>query len=134
MLNTTKEMYMITLTDAAKAQIETLCKNNDIYAVTLNMKGGGCAGFEYDWKTAQSKEEVEDSATIIEAGSGILAVGSESLLFLFGSTIDYKTSIIGSQFEIENPMAQSSCGCGVSINIDMDKVAQIDTSKIVEVK
>ena len=125
---------MITLTDAAKAQIETLCKNDDIYAVTLNMKGGGCAGFEYDWNTASSADEIDDNATIIEAGAGTLAISPESLLYLIGSVVDYKTSIIGSQFEINNPMAASTCGCGISVNIDMNKVAEVDTSKIVEVK
>jgi iron-sulfur cluster insertion protein len=125
---------MITLTDAAKAQIEMLCKNDDIYAVTLNMKGGGCAGFEYSWNTASSADEIDDNATIIDAGDGILAISPESLLYLIGSVIDYTVSIMGSQFEINNPMAASTCGCGISVNIDMNKVAEIDTSKIVEVK
>lgn len=115
---------MITLTNTAKTHIETLCENEEIYAVTLNMKGGGCAGFEYDWNTVSSADKLDKDATVIEAGSGMLAIGSHSLLYLVGSTVDYKTSVVGSQFEIENPMAASSCGCGVSVNIDMDKVAQ----------
>ena len=57
-----------------------------------------------------------------------------SLLYLAGSTIDYKTSIIGSQFEIDNPMSKSSCGCGVSINIDMDKLAEQEQILATELK
>ena len=39
----------VELTDSAKQQIDTLCKEHECYAVTLNVKGGGCAGFEYEW-------------------------------------------------------------------------------------
>ena len=88
---------MIELTESAKNQIEKLCKENNLYAVTLGMKGGGCAGFEYDWNAAKTKEELDENSTIIEAGEGLFAVEPMSLLYLMGSTIDYKTSIIGSQ-------------------------------------
>jgi len=117
---------MIELTDAAKSQIEKLCKENDVYAITLGMKGGGCAGFEYDWDAAKTAEDLDENSTIIEAGAGKFAVEPMSLLYIMGSTIDYKTSIIGSQFEVDNPMSKSSCGCGVSVNIDMDKVAEVE--------
>jgi iron-sulfur cluster assembly accessory protein len=98
------------------------------------MKGGGCAGFEYDWDTATERSDLEDDALIVEAGNGNLAVETMSLLYLAGSTIDYKTSIIGSQFEIDNPMSKSSCGCGVSINIDMDKLAEQEQILATELK
>jgi len=117
---------MIELTDAAKSQIEKLCKENDVYAITLGMKGGGCAGFEYDWDAVKTAEDLDENSTIVEAGEGKFAVEPMSLLYIMGSTIDYKTSIIGSQFEVDNPMSKSSCGCGVSVNIDMDKVAEVE--------
>jgi Fe-S cluster assembly iron-binding protein IscA len=43
-------------------------------------------------------------------------------MFLIGTTIDYKKEVFGSMFDIQNPNAQSSCGCGVSVNFDMDKL------------
>jgi len=52
-------MTICTLTDAAKQQIDTICKENEVYAVTLNMKGGGCAGFEYKWDTYDETEYLE---------------------------------------------------------------------------
>jgi iron-sulfur cluster assembly accessory protein len=125
---------MIELTEAAKNQVETLCKTNNVYAVTLGMKGGGCAGFEYDWDVVKTADELDENSTIVEAGEGHFAVEPMSLLYIMGSTIDYKTSIIGSQFEIDNPMSKSSCGCGVSINIDMDKVAEVENDLITEIK
>jgi len=125
---------MLSLTENASSQIEKLCNENNVFAVTLGMKGGGCAGFEYDWDVAKERSDLEDDALIIEAGDGNLAVESMSLLYLAGSTIDYKSTIIGSQFEIDNPMAKSSCGCGVSINVDMDKVAEQEQILATEIK
>jgi len=125
---------MIDLTEAAKNQVEKLCKDNNVYAITLGMKGGGCAGFEYDWDSATTAEDLAENSTIIEAGEGNFAVEPMSLLYLMGSTIDYKTSIIGSQFDVDNPMSKSSCGCGVSINLDMDKVAEAENNLITEIK
>jgi iron-sulfur cluster insertion protein len=108
---------MITLTPAANQQVSTLCKENECHAITLNIKGGGCAGFEYEWGTSQVDElQADDFA--IECDTGTFAISAHSLVFLAGSEIDYVKSIIGSTFEIRNPNAQSSCGCGVSINFD----------------
>jgi iron-sulfur cluster assembly accessory protein len=116
-------MSLVNLTPAAKLQIGKLCQENECYAITLNIKGGGCAGFEYEWGTAQV-EEIEDNDVMIECDTGSFVVGSHSLMFLIGSEIDYVKSIIGSQFEIRNPNAQSSCGCGVSVNFNMDNIPQ----------
>ena len=112
-------MSFLTLTDAAKTQIDTICKENEVYAVTLNMKGGGCAGFEYKWDFA-TENDFEQGDELIETGSGRLLIGGPSLMFLFGTEIDYVSQIFGSNFEIRNPNAKSSCGCGVSVNFDMD--------------
>ena len=100
-------MAAITVTPAANHQIGILCKENDCYAISLNIKGGGCAGFEYEWGTMQV-EEIEANDTVVCCDQGNFAVGAHSLMFLLGSTIDYTKSIIGSTFEIKNPNAQSS--------------------------
>jgi iron-sulfur cluster assembly accessory protein len=112
-------MSLITVTPRANHQIGKLCEEHNCYAITLNIKGGGCAGFEYEWGTAQVEELAADDF-LVECDLGNFVVGGHSLMFLAGSEIDYTKSIIGSQFEIRNPNAQSSCGCGVSVNFDMD--------------
>jgi iron-sulfur cluster assembly protein len=117
-------MSLITVTPSANHQIGKLCEEHDCYAITLNIKGGGCAGFEYEWGTAQV-DELEASDFLVECDLGNFVVGAHSLMFLAGSTIDYTKSIIGSNFEIRNPNAQSSCGCGVSVNFDMDKLPDL---------
>lgn len=117
-------MTICTLTDAAKQQIDNICEENNVYAVTLNMKGGGCAGFEYEWGTYATPEELLEDDTVFKTDNDCtFVIGSHSLMFLFGTEINYKKDIMGSMFEINNPNAQSSCGCGVSVNFDIDKLA-----------
>ena len=122
-------MGICTLTEAAQDRINTLCTENNRWAVSLNLKGGGCAGFEYDWQFL-SEEEVEQGDEIIETGNGRLVIGSHSLMFLIGTTIDYKQDIMGAMFDIQNPNAQSSCGCGVSVNFNMDKLEDLASPAI----
>jgi iron-sulfur cluster assembly accessory protein len=117
-------MNICTLTEAAKTQINAICDKNNVYGISLNLKGGGCAGFEYEWGTVSSESDVTAGDEVVTAGSGKFVIGSTSLMFLIGTEIDYVCSLVGSNFEIKNPNAASSCGCGVSVNFDMDKLAQ----------
>lgn len=111
-------MSICTLTEAAQDQINALCKQNDCYGISLNVKGGGCAGFEYDWGLVKSENDVDTQDEVISAGGGNLVIGVQSLIYLFGTRIDYVKDLFGSQFEITNPNAKSSCGCGVSVSFD----------------
>ena len=115
-------MSIITLTEAAQEQINALCKENNCYAISLDVKGGGCAGFEYDWGIVNNEEDATD-CELVDAGFGKLAVHRSSIFYLLGSEIDYVRSLIGAQFNISNPNAQSSCGCGVSVNFN-DSISQ----------
>ena len=112
-------MTICTLTDAAIIQIESLCKDLDVYAISLNLKGGGCAGFEYDWGTIKTQDELVDDDEVLNAGSGHFVIGGMSIMFLIGTEINYVKSLVGSNFEITNPNAQSACGCGVSVNFNI---------------
>ena len=124
-------MNICTLTESAKAHINAVCEENDCYAVSLDIKGGGCAGFEYDWGTIKSIDEVrplditmgEHTEYLINP-TGKFVIGSESMMFMFGTEIDYVRTIISSNFEIRNPNAKSSCGCGVSVSFDLNEVSQ----------
>lgn len=109
---------MIQVTPAANVQISKLCQEHNCYAITLGVKGGGCAGFEYEWGTAQV-EDIGPNDFGVECDMGMFVVNSHAVVFLAGSTIDYKKSIIGASFDIQNPNAQSACGCGVSVNFNV---------------
>lgn len=118
-------MNICTLTESAENQIDLLCKQHDCYAISLNLKGGGCAGFEYDWGIVKTSGDVESGDELISTSKhGRFLIGSHSVMFLIGTEVDYVSSLVGSNFEIRNPNAKSSCGCGVSVNFDMNKIPQ----------
>jgi len=116
-------MNICSLTESAKKQLDHLCNTNDCYAVSLNIRGGGCAGFEYVWDTIKESSEIMIGDEVLATDNqGKLVIGSHSLMFVVGTEIDYVTSIVGSNFEIKNPNAKSSCGCGTSITFDFDNL------------
>jgi len=116
-------MSILTLTPAAEKQIDTLCNENECYGISLNIKGGGCAGFEYDWGTITSPTDLEEGDEVVKTANGCaFVVGAHSLMFLIGTEVDYVKSLVGANFEIRNPNAQSACGCGVSVNFDMNNL------------
>jgi iron-sulfur cluster assembly accessory protein len=55
-----------------------------------------------------------------------------SLMYVYGSEIDYVTDVFQSQFVVNNPNAQSACGCGVSVNFDHQSLE--DNLQILELK
>ena len=59
----------MTLTDTAEKKIKELCSNNNKWAVRLGIKGGGCAGFSYDWGFAD-QGEMQDNDELIETEGG----------------------------------------------------------------
>lgn len=51
-------------------------------------------------------------------GQAKVVMDEPSLELLSGSTVDYTTELIGSQFKIvDNPRATSNCGCGTSFDV-----------------
>ena len=62
-------MSVCTLTPAAEAQIDKLCEENEVYGVSLNLKGGGCAGFEYDWDFVKTPEDLQKDDEVIKAAN-----------------------------------------------------------------
>jgi iron-sulfur cluster assembly accessory protein len=118
-------MNICTLTESAKKQIDYLCTEHNCYAITLNLKGGGCAGFEYEWGTINDPSELEPNDEVLSTdNNGKFVIGAYSIMFLVGTEIDYVKSLVGASFEIQNPNAKNSCGCGVSVNFDMDNIPQ----------
>lgn len=107
---------MITITDSAKEKINEICTDNNAYSVTLQLKGGGCAGFQYSWGIADTKEDITEDEEIFETGNGNLAIDIMSLAYMAGSEVDYVSDLMGSQFMINNPNAKSGCGCGASVS------------------
>jgi iron-sulfur cluster assembly accessory protein len=103
-----------TITESAAEHIQNMCKKHGVYAVSLSLKGGGCAGFEYTWGT-KDKQDIEQKDTVIKTGTGNLVIDSFSMPFLENTEIDYVTEMLGTKLVVRNPNVQSACGCGESI-------------------
>jgi iron-sulfur cluster insertion protein len=102
---------MITITESAHAKISDILaeESNPKLKVRAFVQGGGCSGFQYGFTL--DEEQNDDDFEI----DGVL-VDSMSMQYLSGAVIDYKNEIHGSQFVIQNPNAQSTCGCGSSFS------------------
>ena len=110
------EKQSITLTDGLVKKVKQLQEREGNPALMLRVAvtGGGCSGFQYDFSFADTAEEDD---TVFEKDGISVLVDDVSLGFMSSAVIDFKESIEGSRFQIDNPNAKASCGCGTSFSI-----------------
>ena len=109
---------MITLDETAKDKIIDLyIDENDpsIKGMRVFVQGGGCSGFSYGF-TWESEKNEDDFEIPIDDKIQVF-VDALSMQYLQGSTIKFKTELMGSNFVIENPNATNKCGCGSSFAV-----------------
>lgn len=106
-------MDVVTLTESAANQIKLIMKENREESAYLRIavQGGGCSGLSY---ALGFSHEVEEGDTMFEQFGIKMVVDKYSSPILQGTTIDYKESLMGGGFTIDNPNAISTCGCGSS--------------------
>ncbi len=102
----------VTLTQAAVDQVTKLMAENDVKGLRVGVRKGGCAGMEY---TMDSVSEVNPHDEVIEQDGAVVMIAPMAQMFLFGTEIDYKVSLLESGFTFRNPNVAESCGCGESI-------------------
>ena len=78
------------------------------------VEGGGCSGFQYIFDLV---DHADPEDVRVERDGAAALVDDVSLPFLAGSEIDFVDELVGAQFQVRNPNAASSCGCGVSFSI-----------------
>ncbi|MDZ5713621.1 HesB/IscA family protein [Jeotgalibacillus haloalkalitolerans] len=104
---------VIKLSEAAALQVKDMMKQaeeEDAY-LRVAVKGGGCSGLSYGMGFEHELGETDK----IEEHHGIqVLVNKDDADILNGTEIDYKQSLMGGGFTIENPNAIASCGCGSS--------------------
>jgi len=117
---------MIELTDEAIKKLLEKKEKEQFNYIRLGITGGGCAGFEYifDSVTAKSSDDI-----VLDFGKLKFIVDKVSIPYLNGMTLDFQKQGLNEIFVFQNPKETSSCGCGVSINFDLNAVEQ-DSSKI----
>nr|WP_205831375.1 MULTISPECIES: iron-sulfur cluster insertion protein ErpA [Bacillus] len=103
----------VTITEAAALQIKDMMKEHEEENAFLRVgvKGGGCSGLSYGMGF---DHEVSEKDTQFEQHGIKVLVDSESLDIMNGTIIDFKQSLMGGGFTIDNPNAIASCGCGSS--------------------
>ena len=80
-------MSLINLTDTAKTHLIALAKEHNKKYVRLEVKGGGCAGFKYDWSFDDEPSKDDEKLDFNEFS---LLVDKSSLLMLSGMTMNIR--------------------------------------------
>jgi len=107
---------MINITDTCVTKVKDLLidEQNPNLKLRVFVQGGGCSGMSYGFTFDEIQNEDDFE---FEKDSVKFLVDSMSYQYLTDSTIDYKEELMGSNFVITNPNAQTTCGCGSSFSI-----------------
>lgn len=108
-------MTQIIISENAAKEIQKLIEQkpeNKFFRIIV--EGGGCSGFKYEFKLDQEKH---NSDIIFEKNNIKVAIDEISLSLMDGTELDYVETMTSSEFELKNPNATSSCGCGQSFSI-----------------
>lgn len=106
----------LVFTDRAAEKVKFLVEDegNQDLKLRVFVTGGGCAGFQYGFTF---DELVADDDSVIENDGVQLVVDSMSYQYLVGGVVDYVEGLEGSRFIVENPNAETTCGCGSSFSV-----------------
>lgn len=107
----------IILSESAAREIRNIVQQQELDAdkirLRVGVKGGGCSGFSYLLDLTESQR---DSDEVFEQHGIKVVIDPKSLLYLNGTTIDFKDEIMGRGFVFQNPNATATCGCGSSFS------------------
>ena len=108
---------LFSLTDSAAARIAALKSREDNPALyfRITVKGGGCSGFQYEFKMDDAPITAQDIA--VEHDGAKVVIDDISIGLVSGSQLDYVEDLSSAGFEIKNPHAKASCGCGNSFSV-----------------
>jgi iron-sulfur cluster insertion protein len=107
----------IVVTESAARRIAALREQEEEAAnafLRISVSGGGCSGFQYGLNFDEPQNA--DDHLFVRDGIAVV-VDDVSLDLLNGSEIDFVEDLMGASFQIRNPNAASSCGCGNSFSI-----------------
>jgi len=107
---------MISVSEKAKKHLLGLMENGGFSTETHNLrvgvKGGGCSGLSY---VMDFDDKIESTDEIVKLDCGLkVVIDKKSVLYLFGTELNYSDGLNGKGFEWVNPNASRTCGCGES--------------------
>ena len=103
---------MINVTPEADEHLSSIINKEKAHGVLLSVKGGGCAGFSYDWSIVH-----EPAGEAVPLSNGTLYIDPIAVMYVINTVLDYKKDIFGNILNLENPNVVSSCGCGESFSV-----------------
>lgn len=104
------------ITDSAAKRVAFLVSREDKPGVRLRLtvSGGGCSGFQYGF----TFDDAVNGDDVVFSHNGTQVVTDDcSLDLLNGAVLDYVEDLMGASFQVKNPNAKSSCGCGSSFGV-----------------
>ena len=111
----------VTMTPRAAKQIARLMERNGTTGLRIGVKKGGCAGMEY---TMDEATGIDPNDEVVEQDGARVMIAPMAQMFLFGTEIDYETTLLESGFRFSNPNVTEACGCGESIKFkDVEELA-----------
>jgi iron-sulfur cluster assembly protein len=105
----------ITPAAAAAAKRQLLKRGTPAAMIRLGIKGGGCSGFSYVIQVEDAEPRERDR--VFELDGARFVVDKKSLLYLAGTTLDWKQTLMQQGFDFVNPNVKSNCGCGHSFQV-----------------
>jgi iron-sulfur cluster assembly accessory protein len=109
----TLENHMMNVTDNAVRQLKTLLSNHGHgtgKGLRVQIAKGGCSGLQYEMTLDEKREGDE----VVDRDDVQFYVDAESAALLEGATLDFRDGLTGVGFQIVNPNASRTCGCGTS--------------------
>jgi iron-sulfur cluster assembly accessory protein len=108
-------MNKVEVTEAAARRIaKILAAEPGKSALRVSVEGGGCSGFSYKYDLVGDRNA--DDVAIERDGATVL-IDEMSLVYMGGAVIDFVDDLMGQSFQIRNPNAVASCGCGTSFSV-----------------
>lgn len=106
----------VSLSDSAAKRIASLIRQEGDAGLMLRLSvsGGGCSGFQYGFSFDNS---VQADDHLFERDGVKVVIDDTSLDLLSGAEIDFVEDLVGASFQVKNPNAKSSCGCGSSFSV-----------------
>lgn len=101
--------------NAAKRIAQLIAMEGDqALMLRLSVSGGGCSGFQYGFSFDKLMQQDDH---FFERNGVKVVIDDTSLDLLSGSEIDFVEDLVGASFQVKNPNASSSCGCGNSFSV-----------------
>jgi len=107
---------MVTVSESAAKKLTSLIEESGFKTpfVRVSVKGGGCSGLSYDL----SFDTEQQSADTLAEDKGVqILIDMKSLLYLYGTELDFSDGLNGKGFQFINPNASRTCGCGESFAV-----------------